>query len=183
MPVNQIAIVASPDGSGYRLEAVQWLPRPREQVFAFFSDAFQLQTLTPPHLHFSVLTPPPIHLEAGALIDYRLRLCGWPLRWQSRIDAWQPPRRFIDVQTRGPYRRWHHEHLLEEFDGGTMCRDIVDYDVPGGWLAHRLFVRPNLLKIFAFRQRKLIELCITPSGPLAQVEPRAIAGVWSQVVP
>lgn len=169
MPENRIDIGPSPAGRGFRLEAAQWLPRPRVQVFAFFSDAFQLQTLTPPHLHFLVVTPPPIVLCGGALIDYQLRLYGWPLRWQSRIDAWEPPRRFIDVQTRGPYRRWHHEHLLEEADGGTLCRDIVDYDVPGGGVIHRLFVRPDLLKIFAFRQRKLSELCDATSGPLAPI--------------
>jgi ligand-binding SRPBCC domain-containing protein len=92
------------------------------------------------------------------LIDYRLRLHGIPLRWQSRIEVWDPPHRFVDVQTRGPYRHWRHEHLFEAARGGTICRDIVDYEVPGGWLIERLFVRPDVARIFKFRQRRLEQL-------------------------
>ena len=84
-----------------------------------------------------------------------MRLHGVPVRWQSRIVVWEPPLRFVDEQIRGPYRRWRHEHVFEEVVGGTICRDIVDYAVPGGWLIERLFVRNNLLKIFEFRQRML----------------------------
>lgn len=154
MKTTDISIGTSPRG-GFRLEAVQLLPQAREQVFQFFSDAFQLEKLTPGWLEFSVLTPSPIHIEAGCLIDYRLKLRGIPIRWQSLISAWEPPLRFVDCQTRGPYRRWHHEHLFEAVDGGTLCRDIVDYDVIGGRPVHALFVRPDLLKIFAFRHAQL----------------------------
>jgi ligand-binding SRPBCC domain-containing protein len=153
-----IMIGTSPAGSGFRLEASQWLPHPREGVFGFFSDAFQLEALTPPWMNFSVLTPAPIHMESGVLIDYRLRVHGIPLRWQSRISVWDPPLRFVDEQTRGPYHRWHHQHVFEVFDGGTLCRDIVDYAVYGGSLINKLFVRPDLLRIFAFRQSKLREV-------------------------
>lgn len=151
-------IVGSPTGRGYRLEASQFLPYPRDQVFEFFSDASNLQSLTPAWLYFSVITPPPIHMAAGTLIDYQLRIHGMPLCWQSRISVWEPPLRFADEQTRGPYRRWHHEHLFEAAEGGTRCRDIVDYDVYGGSLINALFVRPDLFKIFAFRRSKLCEL-------------------------
>lgn len=144
--------------NGFRLEAEQFLPQPLETVFEFFSDAYQLETLTPPWLHFAVLTPAPIPMKAGTLIDYRLRLHGLPMRWQSRIDVWEPPFRFVDLQTRGPYRRWHHEHRFEAMEGGTLCRDIVDYAVPGGALIDRWFVRSDVLKIFAFRWNKLQEL-------------------------
>ena len=149
-----ISIVASPKG-GFRLEAAQFLPRSRERVFQFFTDAFQLEKLTPRWLEFSVLTPSPINIEAGTLIDYRLKLRGIPIRWQSVISSWEPPLRFVDRQTRGPYRRWHHEHIFESINGGTLCRDIVDYDVIGGRLVNALFVRPDLLKIFAFRHDTL----------------------------
>ena len=155
---DSIMIGTSPAGSGFRLEASQWLPHPREGVFDFFSDAFQLEALTPPWMHFSVLTPAPIHMGSGVLIDYRLRVHGIPLRWQSCISSWEAPVRFVDVQTRGPYRRWHHQHVFQVVDGGTLCRDIVDYAVYGGSLINALLVRPDLFKIFAYRQSKLLDL-------------------------
>ena len=160
-----IEINPAPDGRGSCLTASQWLPQPRDKVFAFFSDATQLETITPPSLSFSVLSPLPIAMQPGTLIDYRLRLRGIPLRWQSRIEVWEPPLRFVDVQVRGPYRRWHHEHIFEEFQGGTVCRDVVDYAVPGGWLVDRLLVRRDLLKIFAFRQQTLARLFAAPELP------------------
>jgi ligand-binding SRPBCC domain-containing protein len=151
---HPITIEPLPAG-GFRLSASQWVPQPREQVFALFSDAFQLEALTPPWLKFAVLTPAPIEIAAGTLIDYRLRLHGVPIRWQSRISVWEPPVRFVDEQTRGPYRRWHHEHVFAEVDGGTLCRDTVDYRPLGGWLANSLLVRRDLLKVFTYRQQQL----------------------------
>jgi ligand-binding SRPBCC domain-containing protein len=158
MQRDLIQFIPSQTGTGMRLEAVQFLPARRPRVFDFFSDAFQLETLTPPWLHFSVLTPAPIPIAAGTLIDYRLRLHGVPIRWQSRICLWEPPFRFVDEQTRGPYRRWYHEHVFEDVPGGTICRDIVDYAVPGGWLMDRLLVRTDIARIFRFRMLKLKEL-------------------------
>jgi ligand-binding SRPBCC domain-containing protein len=155
---GSVLIQRAPDGRGFRLTASQFLRQPRDQVFAFFSDAFQLQILTPPWLHFSVLTPAPIRIEEGTLIDYRLRVRGVPMRWQSCIREWEPPLRFVDLQTRGPYRRWNHQHIFETADGGTFCRDVVDYAVYGGSIIHALFVRRDLLSIFAFRQSKLRDL-------------------------
>lgn len=152
-----VSIVPAPQGQGYRLETVQFLPRPRREVFAFFADAFQLELITPPWLQFSVLTPPPIEMVAGVMIDYHLRLHRVPIRWCSRIRVWQPPFRFVDEQLRGPYRVWHHEHTFEEVEGGTLCRDIVDYDAPGGRLLN-ILVRHDLKQIFQFRQSKLREL-------------------------
>jgi ligand-binding SRPBCC domain-containing protein len=141
-----------------RLETSQFLPHPRDRVFEFFRDAFQLEAITPPWLSFSVLSPRPFRVEAGTLIDYRLRLHGIPMRWRSRISVCEPPLRFVDEQIRGPYLKWHHEHIFEEAEGGTLCRDVVDYKVPGGRLVDAIFVRPDLRKIFGFRQRKLAEL-------------------------
>ncbi|REK05536.1 MAG: CDP-paratose 2-epimerase [Planctomycetota bacterium] len=155
---GSIAIEPSPSGRGFRLDASQFLPCDREQIFEFFADAFQLETLTPSFLRFKVLTEPPIDLAAGTLIDYRLRIRGLPIHWQSCISVWEPPQRFVDEQIRGPYRRWHHEHSFESCDGGTLCRDVVDYEVYGGALVHWLIVRGDLLKIFHFRHRKLREL-------------------------
>ena len=155
---SSITIAVSPTGRGSRLTASQVLPYAREQVFDFFSDAMNLQILTPPWLRFTVITPAPIHIAPGALIDYRLRVRGIPIRWQSCINVWDPPFRFVDEETLGPYKRWHHEHVFEEAEGGTMCRDFVDYEVYGGKLIDSLLVRPDLFKIFTFRQSKLREL-------------------------
>ncbi|HEX7376367.1 MAG TPA: SRPBCC family protein [Pirellulales bacterium] len=152
-----IHIDEKPDGRGFLLRAEQLLPAPREEVFALFSAARELQELTPPWLHFAVLTPEPITIAAGVEIDYRLRLRGVPLRWRSRISAWEPPLRFVDEQVRGPYRYWRHEHTFEALPEGTLCRDLVEYAVLGGRVVHRLLVRNDLLRVFAFRQQRLAE--------------------------
>lgn len=128
------------------------LPVPRDQVFSFFADAFNLEAITPPWLKFTLLTPAPITLRAGALLDYRLRVHGLPLRWRSEITVWDPPFRFVDEQRRGPYRRWVHTHTFQEIDGGTLCRDVVEYAVPGGSFIHWLLVRRDVERIFAYRQ-------------------------------
>jgi ligand-binding SRPBCC domain-containing protein len=136
----------------------QWLPRPLVELFPFFADAANLERITPPWLGFHILTPPPIEMRPGALIDYRLRVRGIPLRWRTRIAVWEPPGRFVDEQVRGPYRRWVHEHTFVERDGGALCRDSVRYAVPGGELVHRWLVRPDVERIFAWRQQALARL-------------------------
>ena len=147
----------------FQLTASQWLPRTPEEVFAYFSDAFNLEDITPPWLRFRVLTPPPIEMGAGMEIDYRLHLRGLPLRWRSRISDWHPPYQFVDDQIVGPYRLWHHVHTFEARDGGTRVLDHVEYASVGGGLANALFLRRDLRQIFAFRQRRLTELF--GSGP------------------
>lgn len=134
------------------------LPRPRDEVFAFFGEAHNLQRITPDWLDFRVLTPAPVVLRAGALIDYRLALHGVPFRWRTRIDVWEPPHRFVDAQIRGPYRQWVHTHTFEERPGGTLCRDEVAYAVPGGRAIGRWFVRRRVERIFAFRRDALVKL-------------------------
>lgn len=142
----------------HRFEVEQWLARPLDEVFAYFSDAMHLEDLTPPWLKFHVLTPAPIAMRRGALIDYRLRIRLVPVHWQTEITHWEPPHRFVDEQRRGPYQQWIHEHRFEARDGGTWMRDCVNYVVPGGWLEpviQRWLVGPDVQRIFAFRQRKL----------------------------
>jgi len=148
-----------------RFESELWLPRPRAEVFPFFADAGNLERITPPWLSFSIATPSPIRMERGARIDYRLRVRGVPLRWRSQIAEWEPPRRFVDVQLRGPYRLWHHTHEFEEHDGGTLCRDRVRYAVWGGSLVDRLLVRRDVEAIFAWRRQVLAELFDGGSAP------------------
>ena len=142
----------------WTLETEQWLPLPRETVFSFFADAFNLEALTPPLLRFRVLTPPPIKMEAGAVIDYRLSLRGIPMRWRSEITAWEPPDMFVDEQRRGPYRLWRHCHTFVEVDGGTLARDRVEYSVIGGAIVQKLLVARDLKRIFQYRQQRLAEM-------------------------
>ncbi|MDB5344513.1 MAG: cyclase/dehydrase [Schlesneria sp.] len=154
----------------YTLRDELWLPHPINEVFGFFADAFQLEQITPPWLHFHVQTPRPIALQAGSLIDYKLRLHGIPIRWRTEISEWEPPYRFVDRQLHGPYRLWRHLHTFEERDGGTLVKDHVDYAVPGGSLIDRFFVRPDLRRIFAFRDQKLRQLFGQPLSATADLE-------------
>ena len=138
-----------------------WMPRPLEEVFAYFSDAANLDTLTPPWLHFRILTPTPIAMQAGTRIDYSIRWRWLPIRWQTEIAVWEPPFRFVDRQIRGPYRQWVHEHTFETRDGGTFMRDRVDWAV-SGWvfepMVARWIVEPDVERIFAYRRQKMIEV-------------------------
>jgi ligand-binding SRPBCC domain-containing protein len=139
----------------HTLERELRLPGMPGEVFEFFADAFNLEAITPPWLGFRIVTPRPIRMGPGTLIEYRLRLHGIPIRWLTRIETWEPGRRFIDVQVRGPYRRWHHTHSFEpDGDGGTVVRDVVRYALPLGplgELAHRLCVARDLRAIFDYR--------------------------------
>ena len=136
----------------------QTLEQPLTEVFEFFSNAHNLAVITPPWLHFEVITPAPIEMVVGTLIDYRLKLRGIPIRWQSEITEWNPPYAFVDVQRRGPYRLWRHTHTFDETVEGVVVGDTVEYAVWGNELIGRLFVRPDIEKIFAYRSEQLDEI-------------------------
>ena len=130
-------------------------------MFEFFSAAENLEAITPAFLNFRILTPTPIQIEAGKRIEYRLRVHGVPVRWITEIAEWDPPRRFIDIQLKGPYRFWHHTHEFEAYNGGTRMTDLVRYALPFGWLgqlAHALWVRRDIERIFDHRARRITEL-------------------------
>ena len=143
------------------LEREQWVPASLDEVFRFFSDAGNLELLTPEWLRFQILTPQPIQMSPGTLIDYQLHWHGIPMRWRTKITAWQPPHAFEDLQLKGPYKLWHHTHSFQAVDGGTLIRDRVEYLLPFGILgrtAHAFSVRRNVESIFAFRDQKVKEI-------------------------
>jgi ligand-binding SRPBCC domain-containing protein len=143
------------------LRASTRVAAPLERVFEFFSLAENLQRLTPDDLSFTILTPPPIEMRVGTRIDYRIRLGPWPLAWRTRIEAWEPGVRFVDAQLAGPYASWWHEHRFAADGGATRMEDTVYYAPPFGplgSLAHALFVRRKLRRIFEFRERAIGDL-------------------------
>lgn len=156
------------------LESGIWLPKLLKEVFPFFTDARNLELLTPPWLRFEVLEQSRNQITAGTRIGYRLRLRGIPIRWQSRISVWDPPKRFVDEQIRGPYRLWIHEHRFEERDGMTLAEDFVRYAVPGGRVVERLFVGRDVRRIFRYRRDRLQSIFGTVSEcpePVGQTSP------------
>jgi ligand-binding SRPBCC domain-containing protein len=140
------------------LERKQLVPRSRDEVFAFFARPENLAVLTPDWLGFEMLTPSPVPMHAGAVIDYRIRLGPLPVRWRTLITAFEPPRRFVDEQLLGPYSYWHHVHTFDARDGGTLISDRVTYLMPLGALgrlAHGLFVGCQLDAIFGKRRQEI----------------------------
>jgi ligand-binding SRPBCC domain-containing protein len=142
---------------GYHvLRQEQVLPGTPDEVFPFFADAGNLEAITPDWLGFRIVTPRPIEMRVGTLIEYRLRLHGLPISWLTRIEEWEPGVRFVDAQLTGPYRLWHHTHeFAPDGDRGTRMCDTVRYALPFGPLgeiARRAFVARDLERIFAFRR-------------------------------
>jgi len=147
--------------TSFTLQREQSIPRPIEEVFAFFADARNLEAITPAWLAFQILSPAPIALRAGTPIHYRLRWHGLPLRWATEIESWNPPTEFIDVQAQGPYRLWHHTHSFQAVAGGTLMRDLVRYALPFGLLgqlAHAWLVKSDLRSVFDYRAAKVSDI-------------------------
>ncbi|MFN9518848.1 MAG: SRPBCC family protein, partial [Bacteroidota bacterium] len=142
------------------LETKTIIHRPLSEVFSFFSKAENLNELTPPELHFKILTPMPIEMKQGIYIDYRIKLNGIPFSWKTLISTWEPPHRFVDEQIKGPYMRWHHTHSFKSVDENTTeMTDRIEYLSPG-WilepLINRLFVQKKVEAIFVYREHKLL---------------------------
>ncbi len=143
------------------LEREQRVRAPLESTFTIYSDASNLEAITPPWLGFRITSQLPIEMREGALISYRLVVHRIPVRWTTRIEAWEPPHRFVDVQLRGPYALWHHTHEFERDGDWTVIRDRVRYRIGYGSLgslAQRFFVFRDLEKIFDYRRRATAEL-------------------------
>lgn len=158
----------------YLIERSLVIHRPLEETFAFFENAENLEKITPENLNFEILSPLPIEMKSGALIDYKLRLFGVPFQWQTRIEEYDPPHKFVDTQVSGPYAKWHHTHLFYEVPEGTLCIDRVLYLPPLGplgTLANAIFVRSTVDDIFNYRTKRLLELL----GPATEASERDAA--------
>jgi ligand-binding SRPBCC domain-containing protein len=145
----------------YQLQRDQFIPRPLDDVFAFFADAANLERITPPWLKFRIVTPTPITMAAVTRIDYQIRWRFVRLKWTTEIVDWEPNHRFTDTQIHGPYVLWHHTHTFESRDGGTHMHDLVRYRLPLGplgKLAHRLQVQRDLARIFDYRAAEIAKI-------------------------
>ena len=154
----------------HRLERTQRIERPLPDVFGFFSDASNLEAITPRFLRFRVVTPTPIAMRPGARIDYVLSLFGVRLRWRTHITLWEPGVRFVDEQASGPYALWRHTHEFFADGAATVMRDTVEYALPLGPLggvAHFLFVRRTVGRIFDHRREAIRRVLEKPGGPPA----------------
>lgn len=149
------------------LEREQWLPATLDRVFAFFADAANLETITPPWLGFRIRTQLPVAMRSGTRIDYTIRLGPVPMRWRTLIPVWEPGKRFVDVQERGPYAHWEHSHEFVPLGDGVLMRDVVRYALPFGPLgtaAHAVLVRALLARVFDFRFERVRELFAGAGG-------------------
>lgn len=143
------------------LERETKLYRPLPEIFAFFSNAENLGKVTPAEVQFTILTPFPIRMHIGTLIDYRIKLMGIPFFWRTVITDYDPPHRFVDQQLKGPYVFWHHEHSFEQKNGYVLMTDRVHYLSPGGFLeplVDALFVKKQLDNVWAYRDKTFTEL-------------------------
>jgi ligand-binding SRPBCC domain-containing protein len=143
------------------IDRAQLVPVGRDEGFAFFADATNLEAITPPWLHFRIRTPQPIAVGEGTLIDYTLSLHRVPVRWRTRIERWERARCFVDRQIEGPFALWEHTHTFEEQPGGTLICDRVEYRMPlgvVGALAHRLVIGRDLERIFDHRRSAISRL-------------------------
>ncbi len=170
--MHAIVALGAPE---YLLEQCQWFPGTRETVFAFFCDPRNLEQITPPWLRFETVRVEPATIGQGTIIDYRLKQYGVGYRWRTLIEVWEPGERFVDRSLRGPYILWEHTHRFEECEGGVTMKDRVRYRIPFGLIGaalHKLAIRWEIEKIFAYRRSAIAELlsggCIydKPPGPL-----------------
>lgn len=155
----------------HTLTAETFIPRPRSEVFAFFAAAENLERITPPELGFHILTPLPLRMAAGVLIDYQLRLFGIPFNWKTLISRWEPDFSFVDEQVTGPYSKWVHSHFFREAPGGTEVSDEVRYRLPFfpfGEVAYPL-VRLQLRRVFNYRAARLKDLLGHDGGDVAGI--------------
>jgi len=145
----------------YELNKTQFINQPIDVVFNFFSKPENLALITPSKLAFKILTPTPITINKGTLIDYTIRLMGFPVHWRTLITKYNPPYEFVDEQIKGPYLFWHHTHTFKAVNGGSEIKDKVRYSIPMGYLGqfiHKIWIKKDLEKIFEYRKAVIDKL-------------------------
>ena len=151
----------------FQLIKTQVINSPMDDVFDFFSKPENLKTITPAKLSFNILTPTPIVMEKGTVIDYTIRLFLIPIHWRTLITKYNPPYEFVDEQIKGPYNFWHHTHKFKKVDGGVEISDKVIYSIPMGIIGrvlHYLWIKRDLEKIFSHR-KEVIENILVNNNP------------------
>jgi len=167
--VTRIDFLPTPERGVHVLRTTASIERPIDEVFDFFAAAANLERITPPSLRFRVVTPLPVDMHVGALIDYALRLNGLPFAWRTEITEWNPPHAFTDTQLSGPYHTWIHRHTFEADGDATLMVDEVRHRLPLWPVGEAAvpIVRRQLRGIFTFRARALEEIFgrgTTPRG-------------------
>ena len=157
----------------YVLRCEMKVARPIAETFVVFENPHNLARITPPWLNFKVQHGP-LEMHQGLEIDYTIHWLGLPIRWRTIVTSYDPPKRFIDLQARGPYRLWHHVHRFAAHGDGAVVSDEVTYVLPLGWLgrmAHSLIVKRQLLGIFRYRQKALAAML----GGASEVSPPEVS--------
>ena len=138
----------------YTFKKEQFVPSDIDTVFEFFSRPENLEKITPKKMGFNIITPKPIEMKEGSIIDYTVKILGVPMRWRTIISSYKKNEYFVDEQLKGPYSYWHHKHYFEEVDGGVMIIDEITYALPleaFRIIVHPLIIEPQLNEIFDFR--------------------------------
>lgn len=145
----------------YTLKRTQLIKHPREEVFKFFKKPENLEKITPVDVGFAILTPLPIEIHTGTILDYKINLLGFHIRWTTLITNYSEPEQFTDVALKGPYSFWHHRHTFEESEKGTIMTDEVTYAIPFGILGrltHKFWIKKQLENIFDYRAQVISSL-------------------------
>jgi len=134
----------------------QFVPRPLDEVWSYFSRPENLDNITPDNMGFEILTDiENVPMYQGMIIQYEVSPIGnIKMNWVTEITHVKESKYFIDEQRFGPYALWHHQHHFEEKDGGTLMTDLLHYKVPYGFIgtiADLLFVDQRIEEIFNYR--------------------------------
>ena len=145
----------------FQINKTQFIEKPIDVVFSFFSKPENLEKITPQYLHFEILNDSPIHMKEGLVINYKMKIRKIPVKWSSVIKSYNPPFSFIDEQIKGPYAFWYHEHKFIKEKGGTRVDDCIKYKIPFGFfgrLVNKLWVANDLEEIFNFRKNTINDI-------------------------
>ena len=154
----------------YKKSVTQFIDKPLDVVFSFFAKPENLIRITPSTLDFQILTPTPISMVKGTVIDYNIKVMGIRVNWRTLITSYNPPTQFVDEQTKGPYLLWIHTHTFMIKDEGVEIHDCIEYSIPLGLLGrfvHFLWIKRKLDQIFDFRRRKIEEIFISDELPVS----------------